>query len=325
MFIYIYKLFVGLARMVRIRIHNPYLSIILGRIYCFINNIVIKTYLNKLLRSDYEYCIWRNKLFLDFTPNLKDPSLFREKIIWRTLYDRNPMYTLCADKYMVRWYVEERIGGEYLKILIAVTDNPKKIKLSELPDNFVIKPNHGSGWILFVINKNIKIGEIRKKTRQWLRSNYSYVSNEWHYNNIRPLIMIEEFLFDNDVSPPEYRIYCFDGKVGCIQKTHIDVDVYDGEWGLIYSTCVKNTQDSGLSENIKNKVVEIAEKLSLGFDHVRVDLLIVNNEKIYFNELTFTDGTYRSVWPDFQNYLGEKWRLNRNKYCVQKIRFHDIM
>ena len=46
--------------------------------------------------------------------NLKKPLLFNEKIQWLKLYDRKPEYTLMADKYEVRKYIEQIIGKEYL-------------------------------------------------------------------------------------------------------------------------------------------------------------------------------------------------------------------
>ena len=46
--------------------------------------------------------------------NLKNPKTYTEKLQWLKLYDRNPKYTSLVDKYEVRKYVENRIGGRYL-------------------------------------------------------------------------------------------------------------------------------------------------------------------------------------------------------------------
>lgn len=43
--------------------------------------------------------------------NLKTPKTFNEKLSWIKLYDRQPLYTRLADKYAVKQYVAERIGG----------------------------------------------------------------------------------------------------------------------------------------------------------------------------------------------------------------------
>jgi hypothetical protein len=54
----------------------------------------------------------------------------------------------------------------------------------------------------------------------------------------------------------------------------------------------------------------VAEKLSKGFSHVRVDLYNVNG-KIYFGEMTFTTGSglFRHVPEVFDEILGEQWDL----------------
>ena len=56
---------------------------------------------------------------IDFS---KKPKTFNEKIQFRKLYDKNPLYSICADKYRVREYVKNKIGEEYLIPLYLVTD-----------------------------------------------------------------------------------------------------------------------------------------------------------------------------------------------------------
>ena len=57
-------------------------------------------------------------------------------------------------------------------------------------------------------------------------------------------------------------------------------------------------------------MVEVAEILSEGFSHVRVDLYNIEG-KIYFGEMTFTTNSgYTQFVPDEFDYeLGEQWIL----------------
>ena len=41
---------------------------------------------------------------IDFS---KPPQTFNEKIQFRKIYDKNPLYSICSDKYRVREYVKE--------------------------------------------------------------------------------------------------------------------------------------------------------------------------------------------------------------------------
>lgn len=54
----------------------------------------------------------------------------------------------------------------------------------------------------------------------------------------------------------------------------------------------------------------IVKKLAVGFSHVRVDLYNVNG-KIYFGEMTFTNGSgFESITPrEFDYYSGDLWKL----------------
>ena len=46
--------------------------------------------------------------------NIDNPTRYSEKIQYRKLNYKNPLYVLCADKYKVRDYVQKKIGEEYL-------------------------------------------------------------------------------------------------------------------------------------------------------------------------------------------------------------------
>ena len=61
-------------------------------------------------------------------------------------------------------------------------------------------------------------------------------------------------------------------------------------------------------DNLK-EMITIAEKLATGFDHVRVDLYN-SNGKIYFGEMTFTNGSgFEAIVPsEWDEKLGEYWR-----------------
>ena len=87
-------------------------------------------------------------------PDLEYPKLFSEKIQWMKLYDRKKNHIRLSDKYEVRDYIKSIIGAEYLNELFVVSDNPEEIKFDELPLQFVIKANHGSGFNRIVWDKS---------------------------------------------------------------------------------------------------------------------------------------------------------------------------
>lgn len=251
-------------------------------------------------------------------------TTYTEKIQWAKIYDTDPRKTLCADKYAVRKWVEERIGEEYLIPLINVYDSYSDIKFSELPNQFVIKTNHGSGDVVCVKDKskltNAEKIDMRRKVAFSLDTDYSCKFCEMHYAKIPPKIVVEQLIDNGGKDLPDYKFMCFDG-----EPKYVWVDVnrfvnhkrntYNMNWELQEWTQYLSNTDFPLEkpENFE-KMVEIARKLSEGFSHVRVDLYNVHG-KIYFGEMTFTNGSgFEKLSPSYADkMLGDMWNLNMEK------------
>ena len=127
--------------------------------------------------------------------DLKNPQTFNEKLQWLKLYDRKAEYTIYSDKFAVREYIKKTIGEEYLIPIIGVYDTVDEIPWNELPNQFVLKCNHGSGCNIICKDKNnLDIDDAIKKLNKWIRKNYYYSTREWPYKNIRPRIVCEVYL-----------------------------------------------------------------------------------------------------------------------------------
>ncbi|WP_163468929.1 ATP-grasp fold amidoligase family protein [Fusobacterium sp. IOR10] len=220
----------------------------------------------------------------------KEPKTFNEKIQFRKLYDKNPLYSICADKYRVREYIKNKIGEEYLIPLLLVTDKLKEEQWDKLPNQFVAKANHNSGPVQIVKDKlKANKKEIIKELNNQLRLDYGILSLENSYSNISRKIVVEEFLEDNI---KDYKIFCFNGKakimfVALDRSTNTKFDFYDMDFKKIdlkqhYSNSNIILEKPSSFEKMK----QLAEKLSEDFSHVRVDFYDIKG-KVYFGELTF--------------------------------------
>lgn len=261
--------------------------------------------------------------------NLKNPRTLNEKIQWKKIYDRNPIYTKCADKYAVREYIKEKIGEKYLIPLLYVTNKPEEIPFDKLPLPYIIKPNHGSGWFIIIKKReDINKKEIIKKCKGWLNSSIYLIAREWHCKDIPPKIVIEKLLTkDDEKVPDDCRFYCFNGKVEFIQ---MDVNrfenhergIFDLNWkplpftwcSIIDGELKYKTKEDILKPKNLNEMIKVAEKLSKDFNFVRVDLYSLNGE-IYFGELTFTPACGLSPFvPDKYDLIyGKKLKLRKYK------------
>ena len=238
------------------------------------------------------------KKYLGYDLNLENPKTFNEKIQWLKLYYNDPLMTKCADKYLVREYIREKIGEEYLIPLLGVWDKPEDIDFDSLPNQFVLKVNWGSGQNIIVKDKSkLNINGTINKLKEWIfpTSNYYYYSYEWQYKYIKPKIICEKYLEDNKTDNLiVYGVYCFNGEphyIHTITDAHTNRDrlnMYDTNWNkldLVY--IFKNIEYDVPKPKYLDLLLELAIKLSSEFKHIRVDFFVVN-EKLYFSELTFT-------------------------------------
>lgn len=250
--------------------------------------------------------------------NLKNPKTYSEKLQWLKLNYKNELLPICADKYKVRQFVGE-CGCENLLIKVLWEGyDPYDIPFGDLPDKFVIKVTHGSGFnIICKDKKQLDIPQTIKMLKRWLKEKYIPCYGEWFYGLIKPKIMIEEYLEDaNGYSPIDYKIYCFHGEPKYI-IAHVDrftnhrSNIYDLDWNPIKIT-MKEIDNNLIVKKPKEleQLLDYAKMLSEKFIHARVDLYILNSN-IYFGELTFTsDAGFVTITPiEMEEKIGEFIKL----------------
>lgn len=229
--------------------------------------------------------------------NLDNPQTFNEKIQWLKLYDSTALKSRLTDKYEVRKWIAEKIGENYLIPLLGVWDNFDDIDFSMLPNQFVLKANHGSGWNIIVKDKQkLNLVEARHTFNKWMTTNFAVKQSlELHYGPIIPKIIAEQYIQDIDGQLNDYKVLCFNGKPTFIW---VDLDrftdhrrnIYDLNWNLMpFSVGYPQTPRNIQAPKNLDEMIHLAEILCQGFAHVRVDFYDVNG-KIYFGEMTFTSG-----------------------------------
>lgn len=269
-----------------------------------------------------DYTLLRVRYFIKFKKqiNFKNPKTWTEKILWRMLYERDERFTKLADKFKVRDFVKNKVGNEYLPKLHKVYLNEKDINYEELPNEFVIKCNHDMGSTKIIIDKNkIDLKKIKKEYNYFLNKNFYFYTREWHYKNIKPLIMIEEILKNNNGNELlDYKFHCFGGKVKLIQlanSTHTGNNIYNKDFSLMnINYYMPNYPPTKKPDNLE-KMIKIAEKLSEDFSYVRVDLYSINEKEIKFGEMTFTPGGGSYYWnpPKINVKLLEEWLVSERE------------
>ncbi len=244
-------------------------------------------------------------------PNLDYPVTFNEKLNWLKLHDRKPIYTTMVDKYEAKKYVADIIGGEYIIPTLGVWNNFDDIDFEKLPDRFVLKCTHDSGGVIICHDKKkLDKGMARKVIEKSLKRKFYYVAREWPYKNVKPRIIAEKYMED-DITKElrDYKIFTFNGVAKAlfiaterqVEGEETKFDFFDMDFNHLSLTnghpCAK--KHPAIPSTI-NTMKLLAEKLSKGIPHLRVDFYEVNG-KVYFGELTF------SHWGGFVPFEPNSW------------------
>jgi len=250
-----------------------------------------------------------NKFF-----NLKNPRSFNEKSQWMKFYHNTPLMERVADKIQLRDYLKEKGLEKHIIPLIQIANNYADINFDNLPHQFIIKTNHGSGMNTIVLDKkNINHKELKAKYDYYMKVNYSDFNHELVYQNIKPKIIIEPYL-GNLI---DYKIMCTNHKIlytvtlKRYPDGHFDSSMYDSEWDKPISRFKNlNELDIKIKPKHKEEMSRIAKYIAQDFLQVRVDFYEINDH-IYIGECTFycQSGMIQFIPETVDKELGERLEL----------------
>jgi hypothetical protein len=243
------------------------------------------------------------------------------------LFDRNELLPLIADKLSVRDFVKARVGSEILTTVYAVYDKETDIRLDDLPDRFVLKANHGSDFNYFVESvADENLDAIIRSARKWLITNYGRRNGQWAHKLICRKVFAEEYLEPGGNHLANYKIFCFDGeprylKVSFGAPSALTSRFFDLDWNTLEVVEGQPNYPPNLVPRPEYFVdmLEIARRLSRGFDFLRVDLYNIQRG-IVFSELTnYPAGANHRFRPSEYDYrFGSYWNPESMTYLPIK-------
>ena len=253
--------------------------------------------------------------------NLNDPQTIQDKIQWLKLNDSTPLKTRCADKILVHDYCKEKLGKDICIPILKIYDTPT-VNISNLPDQFVLKCNHGSGMNIIIPNKNeMDFNIVCEKLTKWMATDFAFQNHyEYHYHDIQRKIFAEKYMNDGHSDLIDYKFICFNGKPTFCQVIddrngkNRHLNYYDMDWvpqeGLERLDFPANYDIKHTKPVNFEKMVEYAKILSKDFNLVRVDFYEIDGV-VYLGELTFTpgSGTFHYKNPNDNLRIGNMLKL----------------
>lgn len=287
----------------------------MSKLYNFITNKRLRfSYLTAMglthWMSDERFLKKEYYLAMGKTLNLNTPKTFNEKLQWLKLYNREPQYTMMVDKYAVKQYVASKIGSQYIIPTLGVWNHFDEIDFDELPNQFVLKCTHDSGGIVICKDK-LKLDKraAKQKLEYYLKRKYYYVHREWPYKNVKPRIIAEKYMSnDNGEDLNDYKLMCFNGQVKAtfvcsdrFSEDGLKVTFYDTNWKRMpFERHYPASKTDIARPKTYDEMLILAEKLAFQIPFVRVDFYEVHG-RVYFGELTFFPGS------GYEEFTPEEW------------------
>ena len=226
-------------------------------------------------------------------PNLKAPRSLSEKVLYSFIHHREPVRHIFADKIATRDYVAEHAPEVRLPALYGIYTRFEDIDFSELPERYVVKGAHGSGYIHLVSDaRKLDKAKLRADCDYWMAHDYYFFRREWFYRDLPRRIMIEEFLYGKDGDVPEdYKIWVANGKALFIV---VDVGRFRHHQRAHYSPIWERLPFSYLKKDFVGALprpapletmVRAAEKLAAEVQLARVDFYVIG-DTFYLGEIT---------------------------------------
>ena len=270
------------------------------------------------------------------------PRTFNEKVRYKMLRDRRPLVVTFADKVAVREYVAATVGADYLPQCYGVLDDAAQLSGLDLPEEFVVKPTHGSGGVVVVsrqapagnrlpepggawTHRQVRPGafeptDLERVCAEWLGDLFGGGPNhEWAYGRVPRRILVEELLRGaNGGVPEDYKFFVFHGRCRYIQVVTSRFrgptdDFYLPSWEKLGLSSGRPSAGARVSRPRRlGDMLELVERLGAETDFVRVDLYDLP-DRIVFGELTnYPAGGYAPFVPtSFDLEFGRQWKVPR--------------
>jgi hypothetical protein len=238
---------------------------------------------------------------------------FNGKVFAKMILDNRLVLGNFADKLCSSNVMSEFLPTGFLPNRDNILVNANDLNEVDLPEEFFLKVNHGSGGLIGVTSRADKdqflpeVGSAGKWPRllihperfdkelaiqhlnSWLNTKYRQEPNyirEWCYSLIEPKMFVEKLYRDLNITPPQLNILCFHGSA----LAFIYSDRRSDMKSFVRYIFFKNEENfaricSKLSIDQWQTMIKASEAVSQYTDMVRVDWILANKGPI-FSELT---------------------------------------
>jgi hypothetical protein len=127
-------------------------------------------------------------------PDVAVPSDYTDRMLWRKLFDRNPLFVTFADKLATKDWIAARCPGLPIPATLWRGTDPAAIPRGLLRPGVIVKANHGSNFNLPIRDRVPPHEQVVATARRWLATSWGHRRGEWHYAHVRREVFVEEMV-----------------------------------------------------------------------------------------------------------------------------------
>jgi hypothetical protein len=240
-------------------------------------------------------------------PDLRLLRRNQDKILWRKLFDHNPLFVTFNDKLAAKRYAREHLPDLRIPETLWVGPSARDIPERWLRERVMIKANNGWNFNVFHEADPGDRARIEALFSQWLTSPFGRETGQWAYGEITPQVFVEERITQADGSDCEtVLVHVMDGapvyvgvglgpKTGARQLSFFDPDGRRLPFKIARG--IGRVPETWRPGPGFFNAVAAARILARDIDYLRCDFLVAD-EEIWFSELTTYVADALAVYDD---------------------------
>lgn len=290
--------------------------------------------LSVYLRHPVNIARFRRKV--GYFPNVALPTRYNEKMLWRKIFDRNPLFITFSDKLATKEFQARHCPALSILPALWTGADASKIPAALLGKPVVVKASHGHACCFFNEPvsgdpESLSVDRIPVATiNGWLSKAYGQGKLEWAYRFADKQLFVEELIGGSRDDSPliDISVHASDGRCLVIEaivhnKTRSQRKGYfraDGRrWPEIEKMPVTSADNPPLPDAFQLpptyvEAIEHTRRLSAGIDYARFDFL-ARADRLYGGEITVYPGsglTRHDQFINYNNYITENWDLSKS-------------
>lgn len=127
-------------------------------------------------------------------PAVALPRSYNEKVLWRKIFDHNPLFVTLCDKLQAKEIFRRHCPGLAIVEPRWIGERAEDIPDEALKGNCVVKSNCGSAHNVFIHDGRYDRRRLMRTVRRWLRGDFGARKGEWAYGQVSPRVYVEPML-----------------------------------------------------------------------------------------------------------------------------------